>query len=43
MEHLANCHGEWNTILAIVSAIPFVGVWVRLKLQRLRAKVEDEC
>ena len=42
-EHLANCHGEWNIILAFIGSVPFVGVWLKLKIQGLRkneSKVE---
>ena len=38
IEHLTNCHGEWNLILALVGSIPFVGVWLQVKLQKLRKK-----
>ena len=24
-EHLTNCHGEWNLLLALIGSIPFVG------------------
>ena len=34
IEHLSNCHGEWNFILATAGAVPFVGVWLRTKLRR---------
>jgi len=29
MEHLLNCHGEWQTLLATLAALPLVGAWVR--------------
>ena len=32
MEHLTNCHGEWNALIAILSSAPFIGVWVKHKL-----------
>ena len=38
LEHLTNCHGEWNVILALVGSIPFIGAWLRFQLQRLRGK-----
>ena len=42
-EHLANCHGEWNIILAFIGSIPFIGVWLRHKLQGLkRGDTKDE-
>ncbi len=34
LEHLTNCHGEWNTIAALLGSVPFVGVWLRSKLNR---------
>lgn len=44
MEHLTNCHGEWNALIALASSIPFAGVWLRSQIQRLRTtKVEDKC
>jgi len=38
-EHLSNCHGEWNFLLALIGSIPFIGAWLRFQLQKLR-KVE---
>lgn len=32
MEHLTNCHGEWNTLFAMAGSLPFIGIWIRLKL-----------
>tara|TARA_R110000851_G_scaffold292503_1_gene447040 strand:- start:462 stop:590 length:129 start_codon:yes stop_codon:yes gene_type:complete len=32
MEHLINCHGEWNLLFALASSIPFIGVWLKTKL-----------
>ena len=32
MQHLSNCHGEWNILFAILSSIPLLGVWARHKL-----------
>ena len=44
LEHLTNCHGEWNFLLAAIGSIPFIGAWASLHLQRLRKKVKkDEC
>ena len=34
MEHLSNCHGEWNLILGAIYSLPFIGVWFKLKLTR---------
>lgn len=33
MEHLLNCHGEWQGILAALTALPLVGAWVRALLR----------
>ena len=30
MEHLANCH-EWNALIALVSSLQVIGIWVRSK------------
>ena len=38
IEHLSNCHGEWNILLAALGSVPFVGVWARAKIQSLRKK-----
>ena len=32
MEHLTNCHGEWNTLFAMASSLPILGVYIRSKL-----------
>jgi len=32
MEHLANCHGEWNALIAMISSLPFIGIWAKSKL-----------
>lgn len=32
MEHLTNCHGEWNALFAMFSSLPFVGLWLRSKM-----------
>jgi len=42
-EHLSNCHGEWNALLALVGSIPFIGTWLRFNLQKSRqGKKENE-
>jgi hypothetical protein len=28
MEHLSNCHGEWNFLFALLGSIPFIGAWM---------------
>ena len=32
MQHLSNCHGEWNALFAILSSAPLLGMWARHKL-----------
>ena len=34
MEHLSNCHGEWNLILGAIYSVPFLGVWLRGRVYR---------
>jgi hypothetical protein len=29
MQHLLNCHGEWNMLIAIASSVPFISVWIK--------------
>lgn len=31
MEHLTNCHGEWNVVLATLYSLPFLGIWLKAK------------
>ena len=31
MEHLANCHGEWNLLFAFAASVPILGTWIKLK------------
>ncbi len=40
IEHLSNCHGEWNALIAILSSIPFIGMWMKAKLQK--RQVDDK-
>jgi len=32
MEHLTNCHGEWNALIALISSLPLIGIWAKAKL-----------
>ena len=32
MQHLTNCHGEWNMLFALVSSIPFMGLYIKSKI-----------
>ena len=31
LEHLFNCHGEWQALFAMAGSIPLVGYWIRAK------------
>jgi hypothetical protein len=42
MEHLVNCHGEWNALFAILSSVPLLGVWARHKLLTRNCE-EEQC
>ncbi len=42
IEHLSNCHGEWNAFLALIGSVPFIGVWLRVRLQNTREKDLEE-
>ena len=32
MNHLMNCHGEWNMLFACATTMPIMGVWLKFKL-----------
>jgi len=32
MEHLTNCHGEWNALFAMLSTLPIIGIYIKSKL-----------
>ena len=32
MNHLMNCHGEWNILFACATTMPIMGVWLKFKL-----------
>ncbi len=34
LEHLFNCHGEWQALFAVASSVPFVGYWFRAKFHQ---------
>ena len=36
MEHLFNCHGEWLYILQVLAVLPFVGIWARRCICRIK-------
>ncbi|MDB4278639.1 hypothetical protein N9917_03475 [Deltaproteobacteria bacterium] len=31
MEHLLNCHGEWLYALQALTALPVLGVWLKVQ------------
>jgi hypothetical protein len=33
MNHLMNCHGEWNMMFALASSTPIMGIWIRMKIK----------
>lgn len=44
LEHLANCHGEWAALLALIGMIPLFGPWIRTKIaERRTCHHEDAC
>jgi hypothetical protein len=34
MNHLMNCHGEWNILITLIYSIPFIGIWLKLKFTK---------
>ena len=41
LEHLFNCHGEWNAILAALGSAPLVGYWVRAKFHEHKEDADE--
>ena len=41
VEHLSNCHGEWNFLLAAVGSIPFIGTWLKYNIGKLRKQKQE--
>jgi hypothetical protein len=37
MEHLTNCHGEWNALFALATSLPFLGTYLKYYWRK------DEC
>ncbi len=35
MEHLSNCHGEWNFLVAALYSLPIVGIYIKSKFKGL--------
>lgn len=42
MEHLANCHGEWNIVIATLYSLPFLGIWLKTKFGKNNKQKTDE-
>ena len=42
MEHLTNCHGEWNLLFALIASVPILGTWIKLKFGGKNAKQQSE-
>lgn len=38
MEHLFNCHNEWQVILSMIEAVPFLGIWITALKMRFKKK-----
>jgi cellulase/cellobiase CelA1 len=41
IEHLFNCHGEWQILLTALGSAPIVGVWFRALFVKRELKSED--
>lgn len=41
MEHLTNCHGEWNALFAMTASLPFIGAWARHTIYNWREHDEE--
>lgn len=35
IEHLGNCHGEWQLLLGLLGAVPFVGAWLKCTCRKV--------
>jgi len=42
LEHLFNCHGEWQALFAALGSVPLLGYWVRAKLYHEHEESCDE-
>ena len=40
-EHLTNCHGEWNALMAASASLPFAALWVKLKFKTLNPRIKE--
>jgi len=34
MEHLSNCHGEWNMAITALYSLPLIGLWLKTKFNK---------
>ena len=34
LEHLMNCHGEWNALMAALASVPIAGTWIKIKVRK---------
>jgi hypothetical protein len=41
IEHLFNCHGEWQILFAALGSAPIVGVWFRALFASRESKNES--
>jgi len=41
LEHIFNCHGEWQLIIAALGSAPVVGVWFRSLITSRETKNAD--
>ena len=42
LEHLFNCHGEWQALFAMAGSLPFVGYWFKAKFYHKHVEDCDE-
>ena len=42
MEHLLNCHGEWAAVTALLSSLPLIGTYLKLKLRPKNESRKDK-
>ena len=40
-EHLSNCHGERNALLALLGSMPFAGTWLRTRFIKEKSNELD--
>jgi hypothetical protein len=42
MEHLTNCHGEWNALFALATSLPLMGTYITYYWKKNKLEVKDE-